>query len=64
MLATSAAGRRRAETALLASIAAAETPLGELHPVGIAAIVRALLQVGEGDAGRLFAIETAIAYGL
>ncbi len=47
-LATSAAARRRAETALLASIAAAETPLGELHPAGIAAIVRALLQVGRG----------------
>ncbi|MBM3646738.1 MAG: hypothetical protein FJX11_02995 [Alphaproteobacteria bacterium] len=59
-----AAGRRRAETALLASIAAAETPLNELHPAGIAAIVRALRQVGEDYTARLFAIETAIAYGL
>jgi hypothetical protein len=59
-----AAGRRRAEASLLASIAAAETPLAELHPAAVAAIVRALRQVGEDHAGRLFAIETAIAYGL
>ena len=57
-------GGRRAETALLASIAAAETPLNELHPAGIAAIVQALRQAGEDYAARLFAIETAIAYGL
>jgi len=63
-LAAAAAGRRRAETALLASIAAGETPLDELHPAGIAAIVKALRQVGEENAARLFAIETAIAYGL
>jgi hypothetical protein len=63
-MANAAAARRRAETALLASIAAAETPLGELHPAGIAAIVQALRQVGEDHAARLFAIETAIAYGL
>src|SRR5258708_5986728 len=48
----------------LALIAAAETPLGELHPAGIAAIVQALRQAGEDHAARLFAIETAIAYGL
>lgn len=63
-LAAAAAGRRRAEAALLASIAAGETPLEELHPAGIAAIVQALRQVGEDNAARLFAIETAIAYGL
>jgi hypothetical protein len=63
-LQASAAGRRRAETSLLASIAVGETPLGELHPTAVAAIVRALRQVGEDHAGRLFAIETAIAYGL
>lgn len=63
-LQTAAAGRRRAETALLASIAAGETPLAELHPAAVAAIVRALRQVGEDHAGRLFAIETAIAFGL
>lgn len=63
-LASAAAGRRPAETALLASIAAGETPLNELHPAGIAAIVRALRQVGEDHAGRLFAVETAIAHGL
>jgi len=63
-LQAAAAGRRRAETALLASIAAGETPLNELHPAAVAAIVRALRQVGEDHAGRLFAIETAIAYGL
>ena len=63
-LQSAAAGRRRAETALLASIAAGETPLNELHPAAVAAIVRALRQVGEDHAGRLFAIETAIAYGL
>jgi hypothetical protein len=58
------AGRRRAEASLLASIAAGETPLAELHPAAIGAIVRALRQVGEDHAGRLFAIETAIANGL
>ena len=63
-LQSAAAGRRRAETSLLASIAAGETPLNELHPAAVAAIVRALRQVGEDHAGRLFAIETAIAYGL
>jgi hypothetical protein len=49
---------------LLASIAAGEIALNELHPAGVAAIVRALRQVGEDHAARLFAIETAIAYGL
>jgi acyl-CoA reductase-like NAD-dependent aldehyde dehydrogenase len=63
-LQAAAAGRRRAEASLLASIAAAETPLAELHPTAVAAIVRALRQVGEDHAGRLFAIETAIAHGL
>jgi len=63
-LQAAAAGRRRAETSLLASIAAGETPLGELHPAAVAAIVRALRQVGEDYTGRLFAVETAIAYGL
>ena len=63
-LQAAAAGRRRAEASLLASIAASETPLSELHPAAIATIVRALRQVGEDHAARLFAIETAIAYGL
>lgn len=63
-LQAAATGRRRAETSLLASIAAGETPLAELHPFAVAAIVRALRQVGEDHAARLFAIETAIAYGL
>jgi hypothetical protein len=63
-LANSAAARRRAETALLGSISAAETPLHELHPAGVATIVRALRQIGEEDAARLFAIEIAVAYGL
>jgi hypothetical protein len=63
-LQAAAAGRRRAETSLLASIAAGETPLNELHPAAVAAIVRALRQIGEDYTGRLFAIETAIAYGL
>jgi hypothetical protein len=57
-------GGRRAEASLLGSIAAGETPLAELHPATIAAIVRAVRQVGEDHAARLFAIETAIAYGL
>ncbi len=57
-------GRRRAEAALLGSIAAGETPLAELHPAAVGAIVQALRQVGEDHAARLFAIETAIAYGL
>src|SRR5689334_19520107 len=55
---------RRAETALLASIAAGETPLNELHPAAIATIVQALRHVGEDFSARLFAMETAIAYGL
>ncbi len=63
-LQAASAGRRRAEASLLASIAAGETPLDELHPAAVAAIVRALRQVGEDHAARLFAIETAIAYGL
>ena len=63
-LQAAASGRRRAETALLASIAIGETPLVELHPDAVGAIVRALRQVGEDHAGRLFAVETAIAHGL
>ena len=59
-----AAGRRRAETSLLAAGAIAETPLADLHPAAVGAIVRALIAAGEGQAGRLFAIETAIAHGL
>jgi hypothetical protein len=62
--ATLAAGGRRAEASLLGPIAAGEAPLGELHPATVAAIVRAVRQVGEDHAGRLFAIETGIAYGL
>ncbi len=54
------APRRR----LLAPIAAGETPLNELHPAAIATIVQALRQVGEDYSARLFAVETAIAYGL
>jgi hypothetical protein len=61
----SAAGdRRRAEAALLASIAINETALTELHPVSVGAIVRALREAGEDHAARLFAIEVAIAHGL
>ena len=58
------AGRRRAEAALLASIAIGETPLVELHPAAVGTIVLALREVGEEHAARLFAIETAIAHGL
>jgi hypothetical protein len=63
-LQAAASGRRRAETALLASIAVGETPLIDLHPAAVGAIVRALREVGEDHAGRLFAVETAIAHGL
>jgi hypothetical protein len=63
-LVNAAAGGRRAETALLAPIAAGETPLNELHPAAIATIVQALRSVGEDYSARLFAMETAIAYGL
>ncbi|MBS0519474.1 MAG: hypothetical protein JSR90_12330 [Proteobacteria bacterium] len=55
---------REAEAALLASDAIGETPLAELHPAAVGTIVRALRQAGEPQAARLFAIETAIAYGL
>lgn len=57
-------GRRRAEAALLATAAVGETPLVDLHPASVGAIVRALREVGEDQAARLFAIETAIAHGL
>ncbi len=63
-LAAAAAGRRIAETALLAPIAAGEIALNELHPAAAAAIVRALRQIGEDDTARQFAVEVAIAYGL
>jgi len=63
-LVNAAAGGRRAETALLAPITAGETPLNELHPAAIATIVQALRQAGEDHSARLFAVETAIAYGL
>lgn len=57
-------GHRRAEAALLASVALGETPLGEIHPAAVGAIVRALREVGEEQPARQFAIETAIAQGL
>jgi hypothetical protein len=63
-LRAAAAGHRRAETSLLASIAIGENALADLHPAAVGAIVAALREVGEGQAGRLFAIETAIAHGL
>jgi hypothetical protein len=63
-LAAAANGNRHAETALLASIALGDTGLAELHPAAVAAIVRALREVGEDAPARLFAIETAIAHGL
>jgi hypothetical protein len=59
-----AAGRRRAETALLASMAIGEISLSELHPVAVGQIVRSVRAAGEDQAARLFAIEVAIAYGL
>jgi hypothetical protein len=63
-LQAAAAGRRRAEASLLAALAIAETPLTELHPAAVGIIVRSLMQVGEEEAARLYAIETAIAHGL
>ena len=63
-LQSAAAGRRRAETALLAAIAIGETPLIDLHPAAVGIIVRSLMQVSEDEAARLFAIEVAIAHGL
>ena len=63
-LQAAAAGRRRAEAALLGSIAIGEIALIDLHPGAVGAIVRAIREAGEDQAGRLFAIEVAIAYGL
>lgn len=63
-LQAAASGRRRAETALLAALSTGETPLVELHPAVVGAIVRALRQAGEDHAARLFAVEVAIAHGL
>jgi hypothetical protein len=63
-LQAAAAGRRRAETALLGSITIGETALTDLHPAAVGAIVRAVRDAGEDQAARLFAIEVAIAQGL
>lgn len=63
-LQAAANGRRRAETALLACAAIGEVALVDLHPAAVGAIVRALRQVGEEYAGRLFAVEVAIAHNL
>ena len=46
------------------TLSTGETPLVELHPAAVGAIVRALRQVGEDHAARLFAVEVAIAHGL
>lgn len=56
--------RRRAETALLASIAIGETALADLPPAAVGQIVRSVRASGDDQAARLFAIEVAIAYGL
>jgi hypothetical protein len=56
--------RRRAETALLASVALGELPLESLHPSAAGYIVRSLRAVGEDETARQFAIEVAIAAGL
>ena len=63
-LQSGANGRRRAETALLASLALGESSLGDLAPSSAGYIVRCLRAVSEDEAARLFAIEVAIAYGL
>jgi hypothetical protein len=63
-LQAAAAGRRRAETALLGSLAIGETALTDLHPGAVGAIVRAVREAGEDQAARLFAIEVAIDHGL
>lgn len=61
---SAADGGRRAEAALLAATAIADTSLTDLHPASVGAIVRALREAGEDQAARLFAIEIAIAHGL
>jgi hypothetical protein len=61
---SAANGRRRAETALLASLALGESSLGDLAPSSAGYIVRCLRAVREDEAARLFAIEVAIAHGL
>jgi hypothetical protein len=63
-LQAAARDRRRAEASLLAASAIAETPLTDLHPAAVGTIVKALRDVGEDQAARLFAIEVAIAHGL
>lgn len=63
-LQAAASGRRRAETALLAALSTGETPLVQMHPAAVGAVVRALRQVGEDHVARLFAVEVAIAHGL
>jgi hypothetical protein len=63
-LQAAAAGRRRAETALLAALALGELPLESLHPAAAGYIVRCLRAVGEDEYARQFAIEVAIAAGL
>jgi len=63
-LQTAGAAHHRAEASLLASNAIGETALADLHPAAVATIVRSLIVAGEDQAGRLFAIEVAIAHGL
>jgi hypothetical protein len=59
-----ASAHRRAESALLASLAVGDLPLDSLHPAAAGYIVRSLRAVGEDEAARQFAIEVAIAAGL
>jgi len=63
-LQAAASGRRRAEAALIGSIAIGETALTDLHPAAVGAIVHAVREAGEDQAARLLAIEVAIAHGL
>jgi hypothetical protein len=63
-LQAAASMRRRAETALLASVALGELPLEGLHPAAVGTIVRGLRAIGEDETARQFAIEVAIAAGL
>ena len=63
-LQAAASAHRRAETALLASLALGDLSLDSLHPASVGVLVRSLRAVGEDEAARLFAIEVAIAAGL
>ncbi len=63
-LAVAADQRRVAETVALICIAAGEQSLTSLSPATLSAIIGGMRRLGMEDAGRRFAVEVALAYGM